>query len=292
MHAIQAVASTSQAKAALERTDERGNTALIVAIQRGQADLVKALMMAGANPWTSDENSTKALPLAIELGHMDIARELFRNPKSSRNPHIVNARDDRGTESLFLALEADMEDLACSLIQAGAILNIHLNGKDFLPYAIEGGHHEACIQAILACSAKCIFPNPLNESDASGRRAFEIALEHDPFIAQALIDAGCNMSFDFKSNDDSAKNNAARAGLRIVPDPSRIPSAATKNTPTVPVQTPEPPATIQDPPATIQDPRLPGLISLARVAAKARANAQDKIDAAHVNSATPPCIKL
>lgn len=274
----------SSKPAALESSDEDSNTPLILAIQNGKIDIVNALIMAGANVCVSDEHSTESLPLAIELGHADIARELLRTPNASRKSTLLNSSDANGVESLFLALDAGMEDLACSLIQAGASLNIHLDKQDFIPFAIEGGHRETCMQAILTCWSKRISPNPLNGSDASGVSAFEIALDHDPFIAQALIDAGCDMSFDFESNGESAKKNAARAGLRIAPDPSRIPSASPKTTPSLAIQSPEPEA-------APQDPRLPALIDLARVAAKARANAQEKINAGQTNLPTLSSLK-
>ena len=100
----------------LDRQDEKGYTALILAAYNGHAEAVDQLLAAGANPCTEDKRGNTALMGAIFKGELRIARTLL---KAECSP---DQRNNAGqTPAMYAALFQRTEILE-SLREKGADL--------------------------------------------------------------------------------------------------------------------------------------------------------------------------
>ncbi|WXL25750.1 ankyrin repeat domain-containing protein [Ectopseudomonas mendocina] len=100
----------------LDRQDQKGYTALILAAYNGHADAVDLLLAAGANPCTEDKRGNTALMGAIFKGELRIARTLLN---AACNP---DQRNNAGqTPAMYAALFQRTEILE-SLREKGADL--------------------------------------------------------------------------------------------------------------------------------------------------------------------------
>ena len=94
-----------------------GNTALIIASQRGYLDIVKALIAAGADVNAASKDGNTALTVASSNGHLEVVKALIAKRAD------VNAADKDGNTALILASHAGHHDIMKALIAAGANVN-------------------------------------------------------------------------------------------------------------------------------------------------------------------------
>lgn len=87
------------------------STPLILALQNGHREEVRALLARGANPTAKAENGDTALMMAAFQGHREVVQDLL-----SRGAE-VNARAANGTTALAMAGDATIRAL---LLRAGA----------------------------------------------------------------------------------------------------------------------------------------------------------------------------
>ncbi|TRY89193.1 hypothetical protein DNTS_025384 [Danionella cerebrum] len=86
------------------KASQAGQTALMLAVSHGRADMVRALLSCGAQVNLRDEDGSTALMCACEHGHVEIVRQLLSD----------------GSSALSIALEASQNDIA-------VLLYAHLN---------------------------------------------------------------------------------------------------------------------------------------------------------------------
>ena len=79
--------------------DANEKTALILAVEKGNKEIVKALVKAGANLNTQDNNGATALIWASAFGHKEIVTDLITDRTD------LNAQGKDGTTALMYASE-------------------------------------------------------------------------------------------------------------------------------------------------------------------------------------------
>ena len=78
-------------------TNEEGKTALMLACERGQEDIVHSLLSAGANVNLQDNNGWTALMRASKHNHISIINMLLQ---ANANPHL---KKSNGSNALIIA---------------------------------------------------------------------------------------------------------------------------------------------------------------------------------------------
>ncbi|XP_061081038.1 KN motif and ankyrin repeat domain-containing protein 2 isoform X1 [Conger conger] len=97
------------------KASQAGQTALMLAVSHGRADMVRALISCGAKVNIQDDDGSTALMCACEHGHVDIVRQLLSVPGCD-----ATLADNDGSTALSIALEASQNDIA-------VLLYAHLN---------------------------------------------------------------------------------------------------------------------------------------------------------------------
>ena len=97
--------------------DEGGVTALMMASEDGDLDVVRTLLAKGADVNSKDEDGVTALIMAFEGGHLDIARTLLAKGAD------VNSKDKRGVTALMMASGGGHLDVVRTLLAKGADVN-------------------------------------------------------------------------------------------------------------------------------------------------------------------------
>ncbi|XP_047213194.1 KN motif and ankyrin repeat domain-containing protein 2 isoform X1 [Girardinichthys multiradiatus] len=97
------------------KASQAGQTALMLAVSHGRADMVRALLSCGAQVNIRDDDGSTALMCACEHGHVDIVRQLLSVPGCD-----ATLTDNDGSTALSIALEASQNDIA-------VLLYAHLN---------------------------------------------------------------------------------------------------------------------------------------------------------------------
>ena len=96
-------------------TDEAGETALIHAVDRGETEVVAALLQAGADPAIRDQKGETALMHALAQPRIEAARLLVRAKLVD-----VNAQNENGETLLMRAAKAGDPELVRMLLKRGA----------------------------------------------------------------------------------------------------------------------------------------------------------------------------
>ena len=97
----------------------RGRTAICVAIDRGNVDMVKVLIDHGADIMDIDQTGSTAIHKAFEAGHYEIASLLF----SYGPADAASQTDTFGRSALDIAVENNHVELARLALQNGANVN-------------------------------------------------------------------------------------------------------------------------------------------------------------------------
>jgi hypothetical protein len=93
------------------------NTALIIASNNGQLEILKYLVEIGADVNSTNKWNSTALILASAKDHFEIVKNLVENEAD------VNAKDDRGSTALLLASENGHFEIFLYLFENGADVN-------------------------------------------------------------------------------------------------------------------------------------------------------------------------
>ncbi|KAG7265863.1 hypothetical protein CRUP_016126 [Coryphaenoides rupestris] len=97
------------------KASQAGQTALMLAVSHGRADMVRALLSCGAQVNLRDDDGSTALMCACEHGHVDIVRQLLAVPGCD-----ATLTDNDGSSALSISLEAGHNHIA-------VLLYAHLN---------------------------------------------------------------------------------------------------------------------------------------------------------------------
>lgn len=88
------------------RATQEGQTALLLAVSHGRADMVKALVCCGADVNLQDDDGASAILCACEHGHVEIVKILLAQPEC--NTQLTNKNGDT---ALSIAVNAAYEDI-------------------------------------------------------------------------------------------------------------------------------------------------------------------------------------
>ncbi|OQR94647.1 hypothetical protein ACHHYP_01013 [Achlya hypogyna] len=182
----------------VNEVNEKNNSALLLAAQKGLIDISQCLLNAGA----SEESRSAALVPAAHFGHLDVVYLLLRagadpnyaNQKGTtplmraaqegqgavvqallRNRADANAHNKEGMTALMLASQRGHADIADILINAGALVDKQTRqGSTALLLAAKRGHAQAII-ALLSSGADMFLKDERDKTalDNASRRGNE-----------------------------------------------------------------------------------------------------------------------
>ncbi|CAL8345768.1 unnamed protein product [Lota lota] len=92
------------------RASQAGQTGLMLAVSHGRMDMVRALLVQGADVNVQDDEGSTALMCASEHGHVEIVKLLLGQPGCD-----ATLSDSDGSNALSIALEAGHKDIAVLL---------------------------------------------------------------------------------------------------------------------------------------------------------------------------------
>ena len=174
--------------AGLNSVNNDGNSALLLAIRKGEAQIAQILIEGGTDLEVVDHNNDSALLLSIKKKRMDIVWTLIAAESD------IDAVDQRGDTALLLAAKSGQFDLVQSLIAAGADVNQNdRDGNTPLLLAAKKGYLDI-IQELFRADAAIDAKNTKGDSLLSMATGTE-----DTSIVKALLDAGA--IFDGKNKD-------------------------------------------------------------------------------------------
>ena len=177
----------------LNATDEQGNTALIVALQKGYQDIAHQLLEAGANPNVENKSGEIPLIIALEKEYIDMSlpHELL---KRGAKPNVKNTS---GEPAIIIALKKGYLEVFDELLEHE---NIDINAQNTdgdtpLIVAFREGHLDV-VYKLLEKGANPNIPNQAGETVLkmivySNGRIHNVPprLIH---LVQALVDAGAD----------------------------------------------------------------------------------------------------
>ncbi|KAM4710366.1 KN motif and ankyrin repeat domain-containing protein 1 isoform 2-T6 [Discoglossus pictus] len=92
------------------KASQAGQTALMLAVSHGRIDMVRALLVCGADVNIQDDEGSTALMCASEHGHVEIVKLLLGQPGCN-----AALEDNDGSSALSIALDAGHKDIAVLL---------------------------------------------------------------------------------------------------------------------------------------------------------------------------------
>lgn len=118
--------------------DDDCRTALHHAARTNQLSVVQALVAAGGNPESLDDEEWPPLWHAVDKGHTEVVEFLLQLPDVQRS--VAEADHDDDWTALAQASTCGVSSVVQSLLDAGADPTIPFNEKSPLNLAIEAGH--------------------------------------------------------------------------------------------------------------------------------------------------------
>ena len=171
----------------MNATNQKNQTALLLACQKGNINIINALHNAGADPNIADTNGdtclhkavTQSLSKAILQGIIDLGAEL-------------NVKNNEHQTALALACEGKKEDAIHVLLNAGANPNIeNKNGNTCLHEAVTQSFSAAILQAIIDHGAEV---NVTNQENQTGMLL--VCKEGNTDLMNIFLNAGGDPSID------------------------------------------------------------------------------------------------
>jgi ankyrin repeat protein len=160
----------------VDSCNDRGHTALGVAVRHGTLECVKKLLKAGADPNALGTNSTPPLIAAAKSGRVDIMRELVSAGAD------LGGRDYLGNTAMFYACKDDKLEVAGFLIENGLKVNDRCC-EELTPLMAAADHSaHAVIKLLLGQNAS------LSSVGTNNRTALFFAKQSD--IVSALVCEG------------------------------------------------------------------------------------------------------
>lgn len=149
----------------VDRPDNHGQTALVLAILAKNVRLAKVLIEQGSDPLVVDETGSTPLHVASFVGDVSIIKKLLSGTTAG-----IDQEDSSGQTPLFFACEQGWTDAVKYLISRGADpKHIEGEGRTTLHFATLGGHSVLCEYLMRACNV-----DP-NTADQGGRTSLHTA---------------------------------------------------------------------------------------------------------------------
>jgi uncharacterized protein len=176
----------------LEAINAKGVTPLILAAQKGNMAVVRALLCCGVNPAAASFNGTTAALQAAHFGHAGILDLLLRaagSDASGGGNNIIEAANANHTTPLMRAAQEGHEEAVRLLLRSGAAVNrrnrVHLTA---LMLSAQRGHAHVCrllIQAGADINAA---------TDDQQSTALLLACKRGHInVVRTLVTAGCDL---------------------------------------------------------------------------------------------------
>ncbi len=175
------------AGAEIDIKDDSGDTALIKAMEGGRAEMVRQLLHAGADPTIKDREGRNAYLIAVKEEEVEILKLLIEAGVD------IESTDNRGTNGLIHSSSEGDTEIAEILISAGANINVvNEYGRSALSEAAERGY-TGIVRLLVDAGAD------VNLRDADGKTALMRAATGGKTEAvRILLDAKA----DFNLQDD------------------------------------------------------------------------------------------
>lgn len=175
---------------------------IIIAADKGQLDIVTALLESGIDPNTVDEIGTSALHNAAKRGHWHIARLLLEKKASPR------IRDGNDATPLYQAIRAGHKHIVRLLLECDPSSCDFKEGVPYEPIHIAAvlGHADI-VQLLLECNASTLnrARGELTALHLAAERGHhdvcEILLKHDKKLYRSLWDRWVGPSLEVYSVD-------------------------------------------------------------------------------------------
>ena len=192
------VVSTLLTKVGIEvnKTDNDGNTALIMAFTNGHTPIVTALIAGGADVNVTDKKGQTALLWASARGDTTAVTAVL-----AADGVDVNKPDADGNAAMIVAFTNGRTPNVTALIAAGADVNIaNKAGKTILLLASAAGNTTS-VAAVLGADGVDV-----HKPDADGNTALILALNNgNPAIVSALAAAGADVNVVNKEGKSALK---------------------------------------------------------------------------------------
>eukprot|EP00752_Nemacystus_decipiens_P017228 g15433.t1 len=193
------------AKADKDARDVDGETPLIRAVKMGHLAIVKTLLEAGADCNIRRADTYSALDLATECGRVPVLRAILGHGVD------VNSRDQMGISALHSAAITDQADAVHALIEAGADIEITAN-TGWTPLHASARHHTCNAMLALLRNRAAVNSRIESTGDTPLHRACSQLREPLETTVDLLLRWGA---------DETAANSQGRTPLQLL-DSSRL----------------------------------------------------------------------
>ena len=116
----------------IDKRNDRGETQLMLAAKSGDDELVKGLILDGANKDLMSKKGMGILHYAAQSNNLELFEFLVEEEGLK-----ISKRDSEGRDPLFFAVASGSTEIVHSMIKSGARLNTKINGKTYLHIAAE-----------------------------------------------------------------------------------------------------------------------------------------------------------
>ncbi len=176
----------------INEINPRGGTALLEAIRLNNSDMVKFLLLRGAD--TSIGSANILLDAMNENAGLEIIEELLKVGVD------INKRNSEGLSPLFIAVRNNDSRLVKLLLKYQAdVKPLYADGKNILFYAITANADEQIVEALINAGAQ------INIDDASGNNMLISALSRNNVsLVSKLLRAGADVNHTDAGGESAA----------------------------------------------------------------------------------------
>jgi ankyrin repeat protein/tetratricopeptide (TPR) repeat protein len=169
----------------LQLCNKNGDTALLLALRKGDEEVVSSLLTAGSDVTAVSQDGDTALHCAVDSGKSTVVERIL-----ALQAVELEAKDSLGDTALLLALWKGHEEVVSSLLTAGSdVTSVGQDGYTALHCAVYSGK-PTVVERILALQTV-----ELEAKTNSGETAFLLALwKGDEEVVSSLLTAGSDVT--------------------------------------------------------------------------------------------------